>query len=174
MALAEPVCVGIDLMWRMHNLVQQQPWASKGWTCQLAFMNGLPVQRCPLLLRMFPKPGGHNHIQEYNNRKATMPSNELSIHTWMDADLRELADLVKQTQSVARHKDATMEFALVFPDKRGNNVMRVVRIPLWTTALGTPGQPHFYFCKSKRQNMCGLHRWARCIRHNKVQTTQKH
>lgn len=44
----------------------------------------------------------------------------------MDADLRELADLVKQTQSVARHKDATMEFALVFPDKRGNNVMRVV------------------------------------------------
>lgn len=79
------------------------------------------------MLRMFPKAGGHNHIKEYNSRKGQMPGNELSIHTWMDADLRELAELVKQTQTVARQKDATMEFALVFPDKRGNNVMRVVR-----------------------------------------------
>lgn len=76
---------------------------------------------------MFPKAGGHNHVRDYNSRKSQMPSNELSIHTWMDADLRELAELVKQTQTVARQKDATMEFALVFPDKRGQNVMRVVR-----------------------------------------------
>lgn len=54
------------------------------------------------------------------------PPGELSIHTWMDADLRELAELVKQTQSTARHKDTEMEFALVFPDKRGINIMRVV------------------------------------------------
>jgi hypothetical protein len=46
----------------------------------------------------------------------------------MDADLRELAELVKQTNSTARHKDAEMEFALGFPDKRGINIMRVVRL----------------------------------------------
>ena len=53
----------------------------------------------------------------------------------MDADLRELGDLVKQTQPTARHKDAELEFALVFPDKRGMNVMRVVRLSVG--AIGT-------------------------------------
>ena len=85
------------------------------------------MQRCPLLLRMFAKTGGHNRVSEY--RQNQFPDNELSIHTWMDADLRELADLVKQTQSSARGKDATMEFSLVYPDKRGINVMKPVRSP---------------------------------------------
>ena len=84
------------------------------------------MQRCPLLLRMFPRNGGHNRIAEFQGR--TSPPGELSVHTWMDADLRELAELVKQTNSTARHKDAEMEFALVFPDKRGINIMRVVRL----------------------------------------------
>jgi histone deacetylase complex subunit SAP18 len=82
------------------------------------------LQRCPLLLRMFAKTGGHNRVHEY--RQHQFPDNELSIHTWMDADLRELAELVKQTQSSARGKDAVMEFSLVYPDKRGINVMKLV------------------------------------------------
>ena len=73
---------------------------------------------------MFAKTGGHNRVSEY--RQNQFPDNELSIHTWMDADLRELSELVKQTQSSARGKDATMEFSLVYPDKRGINVMKVV------------------------------------------------
>jgi histone deacetylase complex subunit SAP18 len=89
------------------------------------------VQRCPLLLRMFPRNGGHNRVQDF--QKGLAPPGELSVHTWMDADLRELADLVKQTQSTARHRDAEMEFALIFPDKRGVNIMRVVRAPAMQT-----------------------------------------
>lgn len=83
------------------------------------------MQRCPLLLRMFPRNGGHNRVTEFH-RNLT-PAGELSVHTWMDADLKELADLVQQTQPTARHREAEMEFALVFPDKRGVNVMRIVR-----------------------------------------------
>jgi histone deacetylase complex subunit SAP18 len=75
---------------------------------------------------MFPRQGAHNRVTDYRLDKC--PAGELSIHTWMDADLRELADLVKQTHTAARHRDAHMEFALVFPDKRGVNVMRVVCI----------------------------------------------
>jgi histone deacetylase complex subunit SAP18 len=74
---------------------------------------------------MFPRVAGHHKVTEY--RRQTEPDGELSIHTWMDADLRELADLVKQTHSAARHREAIMEFALVFPDKRGVNIMRTVR-----------------------------------------------
>jgi histone deacetylase complex subunit SAP18 len=74
---------------------------------------------------MFPRNGGHNRVQEY--QRGLSPAGELSVHTWMDADLRELAGLVQQTQAAARHRDAEMEFALVFPDKRGTNVMRIVR-----------------------------------------------
>jgi hypothetical protein len=75
---------------------------------------------------MFAKTGGHNRVTDY--RQNHFPDNELSIHTWMDADLRELAELVKQTQSSARGRDAVMEFSLVYPDKRGMNVMKVVRL----------------------------------------------
>lgn len=85
------------------------------------------VQRCPLLLRMFPRNGGHNRVTEY--QRGGMPIGELCVHTWMDADLRELAELVKSQHQTARHTAAELEFALVFPDKRGLNVMRVVRLP---------------------------------------------
>jgi hypothetical protein len=73
---------------------------------------------------MFPRNGGHNRVAEY--QRGLSPAGELSVHTWMDADLRELAGLVQQTQASACHRAAEMEFALVFPDKRGTNVMRIV------------------------------------------------
>lgn len=68
-------------------------------------------------------------------RKGLFPASELSIHTWMDADLRELAELVKQTQPESRLKGVQMEFALVFPDKRGTNIMRVVRSQVYWKRL---------------------------------------
>ena len=49
------------------------------------------------------------------------------MYTWPDASLRELTDLVKAVQPAARRSTARLEFALVYPDKRGRNVMRVVR-----------------------------------------------
>ncbi len=44
----------------------------------------------------------------------------------MDATLRELTDLVKEVQPAARRANARLDFALVYPDRKGRNVMRQV------------------------------------------------
>ena len=48
------------------------------------------------------------------------------IYTWMDATLRELSDLIKEVKPAARGRMTRISFALVYPDKRGRNVMRQV------------------------------------------------
>lgn len=50
----------------------------------------------------------------------------MQIYTWPDASLRELTDLVKEVQPAARRTTARLEFALIYPDKKGRNVMRVI------------------------------------------------
>lgn len=82
---------------------------------------------CPLLLRVFPKLGGHHRLEEYA-RRGQEPKEEVQMYTWMDATLRELADLVKEIQPDAKQKNARLAFALVYPDRRGKNVMRQVGI----------------------------------------------
>ena len=51
---------------------------------------------------------------------------QVQIYTWPDATLRELTDLVKEVQPAARRTTARLEFALIYPDKKGRNVLRVV------------------------------------------------
>ena len=51
---------------------------------------------------------------------------QVQIYTWPDATLRELTDLVKEVQPAARRTTARLEFALIYPDKKGRNVMRVI------------------------------------------------
>ncbi|KXZ52953.1 hypothetical protein GPECTOR_8g327 [Gonium pectorale] len=46
----------------------------------------------------------------------------------MDADLRELSDLVKEANPAARNRNARISFAFVYPDRRGRNVMRQVGV----------------------------------------------
>ena len=48
------------------------------------------------------------------------------IYTWPDATLRELADLVKEVRPEARKPQARLEFAFVYPDRMGRNVLRKV------------------------------------------------
>lgn len=80
--------------------------------------------------------GGHHRLEDYARRGAE-PKDEVQVYTWPDASLRELTDLVKEVQPAARRSTARLDFALVYPDKRGRNVMRVVRgLP---SPLGTPG-----------------------------------
>ncbi len=45
----------------------------------------------------------------------------------MDANLRELSDLVKEVNPQARHRNCRLSFAFVYPDRHGRNVMRKVR-----------------------------------------------
>ena len=67
--------------------------------------------------------GGHHNVLEYGK---TLPGNELMIYTWEDATLRELTDLVKSAQPAAKRFNARLEFALIYPDRKGRNVMRQV------------------------------------------------
>ena len=60
-------------------------------------------------------------------RRGNEPKDEVQVYTWADASLRELTDLVKEVQPAARRSTARLDFALVYPDKKGRNVMRVVR-----------------------------------------------
>ena len=56
---------------------------------------------CPLLLRVFPRRGGHHRLEEFA-RRGEEPEGELTMYTWPDATLRELTDLVKEVQLLSR------------------------------------------------------------------------
>uniref|UniRef100_A0A061R694 Histone deacetylase complex subunit SAP18 n=1 Tax=Tetraselmis sp. GSL018 TaxID=582737 RepID=A0A061R694_9CHLO len=83
------------------------------------------VKTCPLLLRVFPKLGGHHKLEEFQ-KGSELPKGEVQVYTWMDATLRELTDLVKEVQPPARKPHARLSFSFVYPDRRGRNVMRQV------------------------------------------------
>ena len=89
---------------------------------QLALLTR-PHPNWPVWLAQF---GGHHRLEDYARRGAE-PKDEVQVYTWPDASLRELTDLVKEVQPAARRSTARLDFALVYPDKRGRNVMRVVR-----------------------------------------------
>lgn len=55
------------------------------------------------------------------------PKEEVQVYTWMDATLRELTELIQEVQPAARRQQARLEFALIYPDRRGRNVLREVR-----------------------------------------------
>lgn len=80
---------------------------------------------CPLLLRVFPKHGGHHAVEEYSVR-GQEPKDEVQIYTWKDATLRELTELVKEVAPEARRRDARLSFAFIYPNRQGNNIFRVV------------------------------------------------
>ena len=44
---------------------------------------------CPLLLRVFPRVGGHTRESAFGAR-ARLPAREVQIYTWHDATLREV------------------------------------------------------------------------------------
>lgn len=82
---------------------------------------------CPLLLRVFPKKGGHHKLDEYAKR-GSEPDSELQIYTWPDATLRELTELIKDVRKDACHRQVRLSFSFVYPDKRGQNVMKEVGV----------------------------------------------
>lgn len=80
---------------------------------------------CPLLLRVFPKMGGHHRVEDFGDRE---PKDEVQIYTWKDASLRELTELIKEVQPFARRRGARLSFAFIYPDRKGRNVMRQVGV----------------------------------------------
>lgn len=91
-------------------------------------MNGVfgeklkPIDRektCPLLLRLFYNSNQHNNLADFS--KASTPSNELQIYTWLDASLRELSGLVREVHGEARLKGTLFHFAIVHPHPRSTS-----------------------------------------------------
>mmetsp|Transcript_15618 Transcript_15618/g.21942 ORF Transcript_15618/g.21942 Transcript_15618/m.21942 type:complete len:132 (+) Transcript_15618:58-453(+) len=79
----------------------------------------------PLLLRVFINQGELHKNEDFAER-GKEPECEVQIYTWKDATLKEMTDLIKGVKSTARRREARLEFAFVYPDKRGKNVVRKV------------------------------------------------
>lgn len=83
---------------------------------------------CPHLLRLFWKSNRNNPQLEYKAAaNGKFPQNEIQIYTWPDATLREIGDLLKSTVAIARQRNVTLSFELVYPDRNGVHVVRHVR-----------------------------------------------
>lgn len=82
---------------------------------------------CPHLLRLFWKNNRNNPQLEYKSvAHGKYPQNEIQIYTWPDATLREIGDLLKSTVAIARQRNVTLSFELVYPDRNGIHVVRHV------------------------------------------------
>ncbi|KAI8078956.1 Sin3 associated polypeptide p18-domain-containing protein [Gilbertella persicaria] len=71
-------------------------------------------KECPFLLRIFTRNGGHNPLSQYT--LDSVPSEELSLYTWKNATLEEIAQLIEQVIPEARDPDARIAFRLIYLD----------------------------------------------------------
>ena len=83
---------------------------------------------CPLLVRCFLREGGHHKQEDYAVRGQEPVDAEVHVHTWMNATLRELSDLIKEVNSSARGRNSQLSLAVVYPDRRGVMVLKEVGI----------------------------------------------
>ena len=58
-------------------------------------------------------------LQDYTEDVKLSDPNELHIHTWMDATLREIANALKTAVKCANDKDARLNFYHIFQDSKG-------------------------------------------------------
>jgi histone deacetylase complex subunit SAP18 len=84
-------------------------------------------QVCPFLLRIFPRKRSHHRLEAFE-RSDRLPEQEVQVHTWQDASLRELCDLLQDVNPDAKRPNARISFSLVYPDRTGRNTMRNVGV----------------------------------------------
>lgn len=73
---------------------------------------------CPFLIKLYYKENDFNSLDEMNSGKFPL-NRELHIYTWMDASLRELTMLIRDSVDFAKKKDAILNFSFIFPDSKG-------------------------------------------------------
>jgi histone deacetylase complex subunit SAP18 len=59
--------------------------------------------------------GRHIHASDYS--RGVLPPDELHIHTWMDATLKELSTLIREMLPEARRPGTRMDFEILFPEQ---------------------------------------------------------
>lgn len=90
---------------------------------------------CPMYVRLFCRMHGHHSPADFSARHQPT-DDELTVYTWRDATLGELADLIKEVNIECRRKDAVFDFQLVYADLRGKFLFK----PMGRVLNGRPGR----------------------------------
>ncbi|KAH7491582.1 hypothetical protein PRIC1_003009 [Phytophthora ramorum] len=83
-------------------------------------------KHCPFLLRVFFSKGAHNRADAFEALDDKPIANELHIYTWPDATLRELADLVQDSNADAQKPNMRLSICVVSETRDGRVLMRKV------------------------------------------------
>ena len=80
---------------------------------------------CPFLIRCFWSASRPYTVQDYD-MKGNLPANEVQIYTWKDANLMEITELLREAIPATCQKNITISYSFVYPDRNGNNVVKLV------------------------------------------------
>merc|ERR1719334_922566 len=107
-------------------------------------MSGMPVAEehhekvdrqviCPFLVRVFINDNQHLTAADFANPD-DLPEGALHIHTWKNATLQEIVQLVSQVRHELRNPkyNYRVSFAFVYPDSTGKNVVRDCEADVFT------------------------------------------
>ncbi|CAH0479194.1 unnamed protein product [Peronospora belbahrii] len=83
-------------------------------------------KHCPFLLRVFFSKGAHNRSDAFETLEDKPIANELHIYTWPDATLREMADLVQDSNTDAQKPNMRLSICVVSETRDGRLLMRKV------------------------------------------------
>lgn len=88
----------------------------------------LPLDRekvCPMLLRIFCKFNEFHEDSDFSYEKQPM-DDEVRVHTWRDATLGELTELLAQMHRQCRQAGTRVSFKVVYPDANGKWVSHML------------------------------------------------
>ncbi|KAG1684752.1 hypothetical protein DVH05_010578 [Phytophthora capsici] len=85
-------------------------------------------KHCPFLLRVFFSRGAHNRADAFETLDDKPVANELHIYTWPDATLREIADLVQDSNTDAQKPNMRLSISVVSETRDGRVLIRKVGI----------------------------------------------
>jgi histone deacetylase complex subunit SAP18 len=81
---------------------------------------------CPTLVRVFTREDRSHSVDDFKDGKLPSSDQEIQIHTWQDASLRELTQLIQTVREKARSDGARLVFNLVTVDRSGVFSMRQI------------------------------------------------
>lgn len=88
-------------------------------------------KQCPMLIRIFCKFGEHHRDEDFSYTQQPV-EDEVLVHTWRDATLAELTELLAQEHREIRQSGTKCTFKVVFPSGEGKYTSR----QLGSTAIG--------------------------------------
>ncbi|KAJ3102601.1 Histone deacetylase complex subunit sap18 [Phlyctochytrium planicorne] len=94
---------------------------------------------CPFLVRIFCKTGSHHEVSDFGVDKLPT-ADEIQIHTWKDATLRELASLLSQTQPSLLLPTARISFRAAYQDITRGGIYNLKDLGSITNFRRTPDE----------------------------------